>query len=135
WRLPSDLRHFRAMTLGRPVVMGRRTFESIGRALDGRDNIVVTRDASLAEKGVHVAYSLDEAIGLAEGFAQTGGADEIAVIGGHQIFAECLGRADRLHLTLVHDAPEGDVVFPAVDWSEWREVSREGPLRGEGDSA
>lgn len=135
WRLPSDLKHFKAVTMGRPVVMGRRTFESIGRPLPGRDTIVVTRSAEFDPGTVHTAYSLDEAVGLAEGFARARGVDEVFIVGGGQIYAETIGRADRLHITEVAARPEGDAVFPPIDPTAWREVSREGPVRGEGDTA
>ncbi len=135
WRLPSDLQHFKATTMGKPIIMGRRTFESIGRPLPGRDNIVVTRSASLASDQVHTAYSLEEAVGLAEGFARDRGTDEVFIVGGGQIYAETIGQADRLYITEVAASPEGDSFFPPIDPAVWREVSREGPVRGEKDSA
>jgi len=135
WRLPSDLQHFKAVTMGKPIIMGRKTFESIGRALPGRDNIVVTRGSEIASADVHVAYSLTEAVGLAEGFARSRGVHEVFVIGGAQIYAEAIGQADRLYITEVAAAPEGDSVFPTIDPAVWREVSRVGPVHGEKDSA
>jgi dihydrofolate reductase len=135
WRLPSDLRHFKAVTMGKPIVMGRKTFESIGRALPGRDNIVVTRRTDMVADDVHVAYSLDEALGLAEGFARARGVDEVFIIGGAEIYAEAIGRADRLYITEVAARPEGDATFPAIDPAMWREVSRHGPVQGEKDTA
>ncbi len=135
WRLPSDLKHFKAVTMGKPIIMGRKTFESIGRALPGRDNIVVTRGPGVASDAVHVAYSLDEAVGLAIGFARDRGTDEVFVIGGGQIYAEAMREATRLYVTEVAARPEGDVVFPPIDPAIWREVSREGPVQGETDSA
>ncbi len=135
WRLPSDLQHFKRVTMGKPIVMGRKTFESIGRPLPGRDNIVVTRGTEIASDQVHVAYSLDEAVGLAEDFAFDRGVDEIFIVGGGQIYEETIGRADRLYVTEVAGRPQGDAVFPPIDPAVWREVSREGPVRGEKDSA
>ncbi len=135
WRLPSDLKHFKAVTMGKPVIMGRRTYNSIGRPLPGRDNIVVTRSAEFDPAQVHTAYSLDEAEMLAEGFARARGVDEVFVIGGGQLYAETIGRAQRLYITEIALRPEGDTVFPAIDPAVWRESSREGPVQGEGDTA
>ena len=135
WRLPTDLRHFRAVTLGRPVVMGRRTFQAVGRPLPGRDNIVVTRDRTLAVEGAHVAHSLEEALALGARLAEAHGVDEIAVIGGAEIFAALLDRADRIHLTRVHARPEGDTFLPPLDPAEWRETRRETVRAGGRDSA
>ena len=135
WRLPTDLAHFRAVTLGKPVVMGRKTFGAIGRPLPGRDNIVVTRDPTLSIANAHVAHSVEEALALGAELAQARGGDEIAVIGGAEIFAATLGRADRIHLTRVHARPEGDTFFPALDPAEWRETRRETVRAGARDSA
>lgn len=128
WHLPNDLKYFKAVTMGKPVVMGRKTFESIGKPLPGRPNIVVTRDPAWTAPGVTVAHGLDEAIRAAEGF----GAEEVMIIGGAQIFAESFGKADRLYLTEVHAAVEGDVVLTGYDPADWREVGRE---RHDGDPA
>lgn len=125
WRLPGDLAFFKKTTMGKPVVMGRRTFESIGRPLAGRTNIVVTRDAGFAAEGVAVAHDLDEALALAERTAAADGADEVMVIGGAQIYAQTMPRADRIYLTSVHAAPEGDTHLPAPDPAHWRETARE----------
>jgi dihydrofolate reductase len=123
WHLPDDLRRFKALTLGHAVVMGRRTYESIiertGRPLPGRENVVMTRQAGYAAPGCRVAHSLDAALCAA------GGAKEIFVIGGADIFALALPLAQRLDMTEVHADVEGDVVFPRYDRGEWREVSRE----------
>jgi dihydrofolate reductase len=119
WHLPADLAHFKRVTLGKPVLMGRRTFESIGRPLPGRHNIVVTTVPSFRALGCTVVHSVEE------GIAAAGIAGELMVIGGAAIYAQCLPRADRMYLTLV-DAPfEGDVFFPAYDPGEWREVERQ----------
>jgi len=119
WRLPEDLRRFKAMTLGKPVLMGRRTFDSLGKPLPGRMNIVLTRDRSWSAEGVFVAHCLDEAFGAA------GGAAELMVIGGAGVYALCWPRIERLELTLVHASPEGDTRLAGFDWSDWRELARE----------
>jgi dihydrofolate reductase len=133
WRLSSDLKTFRRMTMGKPIIMGRRTFQSIGKPLDGRDNIVVTRDPHFEHAGVASVASVSEALTLARVLARTRGADEIMVIGGADIYAVVLPTADRIYLTRVHAAPEGDRHFPALDTNEWSEVSREALPRGERD--
>jgi dihydrofolate reductase len=134
WRLSTDLRRFKARTLGKPVIMGRRTFASIGRPLPGRDIIVVTRQAEFSADGVTVAASPAEAVAAARRIAAASGAAEIIVAGGGEIYRALLGRADRLVVTEVHARPDGDVRFPAVDTALWREVGREGPLQGDRDS-
>lgn len=118
WHLPEDLKHFKATTLGHPMVMGRKTFDSIGRVLPGRRTIVVTRNLQWSHAGVEVAHSFAEALALA------GPADEVFVVGGGQVYAEALPFAHRLILTEVDDSPEGDARFPAFDRDEWREVER-----------
>jgi dihydrofolate reductase len=135
WRVKADLQLFRRLTLGKPVIMGRRTFRSIGRPLDKRANIVITRDPQFAEEGVEVAYSMEEAMRRAEAAARRLGADEICVIGGGDIFAATIGRAERLHITSVALAPEGDAHFPDIDPQAWKEVHREALPRAEGDTA
>ena len=134
WRLPGDLRYFKKTTLGKPVIMGRRTFESIGKPLPGRPNIVLTRDASFRANGVQIADGLDKGLSLAEQEAARLGADEIAVIGGGEIYAQALARAARIYLTEVHAAAEGTARFPALDRGIWREVSRDGPHQGPADT-
>jgi dihydrofolate reductase len=135
WKIRSDLRHFRALTLDKPVIMGRKTFESIGKALDRRTNIVVTRDPRFAAQGVVTAASLDAALALARKDAERRGADEIMIIGGNAIFAEAMPLADRLEITHVHASPDGDVYFPPIDPKRWREDRREEREEGPGDSA
>lgn len=125
WHLPEDLRYFRRITMGKPIVMGRKTFESIGRALPGRTNIVISRNAQFAPADVLLAASLDEALALAGRLADEQGAGEVVVIGGAQIYALALPRADRLYLTRVHASVEGDAVLPPVDWTQWNETSCE----------
>lgn len=134
WRLKSDLQHFKAMTFGKPVVMGRKTFASIGRPLPGRTNIVVTRDPAFRIAKVVTAPSLDHAYDVARGDARRRGVDEIAVIGGADIFAQWMARADRLEITEVHARPEGDTVMPAVDKALWLEVGRTDHKAGTDDS-
>jgi dihydrofolate reductase len=135
WRLPGDLRHFKAVTLGKPVIMGRRTFDSIGRKpLPGRPNIVLTRDPEFRAAGVTVAADLDAAIRLAEQEAARLEVDEIAIIGGSALYAETLPRALRLYLTEVHAAPEGDTRFPEIDRTQWREIARDGPHQDPGEA-
>ncbi len=118
WRLPRDSGHFQRTTLGKPVIMGRRTFESMGEALEGRDNVVVTSDPDFKAPGVRVARSLAEALEL------TADAPEQVLIGGERIYAEGLPLADRLYLTFVDVEAEGDTHFPEFDESAWREVER-----------
>lgn len=125
WHLPEDLRYFKRVTMGKPIVMGRKTYESIGRPLPGRTNIVITRQADYAPQGVRVVGSLDEALALAADIALIDGCDELLVIGGAEIYSSAIPRADRLYLTQVHARVDGDAFLPAVDWSGWREVSRE----------
>jgi dihydrofolate reductase len=121
WRLPADLKYFKAMTLGKPIIMGRKTWCSLGRPLPGRQNIVLTRQPGFAAAGASVAASLDEALAL----AQEGGDErEVMVIGGAEIYHLALARADRVYLTEVHARPPGDTCFPAFDATEWREAAR-----------
>ena len=122
WRLRSELAHFRRVTVGKPVVMGRKTFLSIGKPLAGRTNIVASRDASFAAPGVVVAPSVEAALTVARGDALRRGATEIAVIGGADIYAQTMPLADRLVVTRVHLKPDGDTTFPAVDPHVWQET-------------
>lgn len=129
WSLPADLAHFKRRTMGHSMVMGRRTWESIGRPLPGRRSIVVTRDAAWKADGAERAADLEAAI------AACAGETEIFVIGGGEIFSLALPRADRLALTFVHMQADGDVLFPEVDWSHWRETWREAHPSEEGRPA
>lgn len=133
WHLPNDLKHFKATTMGKPVVMGRKTYESIGRPLPGRTNIVVTSNRSFSADGIKVVYSIDEALALAESVALEEGANEVMVIGGAQLYANLLPKVERLYLTLVHAEVEGDALFPALDFSQWRLLKSES-FKGEGDN-
>lgn len=134
WHLRSDLKRLKAITLGRPVIMGRRTFASIGRPLPGRTNIVVTRDKAFQAPGIVVAPSLDAAHDIALGDALRRFVTEIMVIGGAEIFAQWLTKADRLEITEVHAAPEGDTFLKPVDLAEWRETARTRHSKAEGDT-
>jgi dihydrofolate reductase len=125
WYLSEDLKYFKRITMGKPVIMGRLTFESIGRPLPGRTNIVVTRNQDYAAEGVKVVHSLEQAKQLCESIAEVDGSDEAMVIGGAQIYQQALSYADRLYLTEVHANVEGDAYFPEFDRSQWQEISRE----------
>lgn len=124
WRLKSELKYFRAVTMNKPVVMGRKTYVSIGKPLPGRTNIVVTRQDDFTAAGVLVAPGIGEALAAARGDALRRGTNEIAVIGGTEIFNQTLPVADRLALTQVHANPEGDTYLPAIDPAVWREIDR-----------
>lgn len=133
WRLPTDLRRFRELTWGKPILMGRRTFESIGRLLPGRETIVLSRDPAFGAAGAHVARRPGEALALAEALAATMGAQEAAVVGGAEIYAAFLERVDIIHLTEVALTVAGDAVFPRLEARDWRETHRETPPRGAED--
>jgi dihydrofolate reductase len=133
WRLSSDLKMFRRITMGKPLIMGKKTWASLGRPLDGRDNIVVTRDRAFAAPGALVVHSAADAVALAQNCAAQRNADEIMVIGGADIFTALLPLADRLYWTDVEASPEGNVVFPDLAEAEWREVSCEALPRGPKD--
>ena len=136
WRLKSDMQRLKAMTMGKPIVMGRKTFESFPRRpLPGRTNIVVTRDASYRAAGAVVTTSFADASAVARGDALRRSAGEIAVIGGADIYAQWMESADRLEITEVHARPEGDTWFAAVDAAIWQEVARVRNPAGPDDSA
>ncbi len=120
--MPSDLKTFRRLTLNRPIIMGRKTFQSIGRPLDGRDNIVITRDQSFARPGIIIAPSLEAAITLARPLAEARGASEIMIIGGAEIYTEARPLADRIYLTRIDAAPDGDALFATPDPMLWHET-------------
>ena len=121
WHLPGELQYFKETTMGKPIIMGRKTFESIGRPLPGRRNIVITRNPQYDAQGIELAYSLEEAIKLA------GDVEEIMIIGGQQIFTESLPLADRLYITEIDYAFEGDTYFP--DYEGWQKVSCQEPIQ------
>ncbi len=126
WHLPEDLKHFRALTMGKPIVMGRRTFASIGKALPGRTSIVVSRQPDLdLPEGVLLAASVPDALVLAHEIAARDGVEECMVIGGADIYRQCLPLAERIQLTLIEQEVEGDTVFPEFAHTEWRETARE----------
>ena len=119
WYLPNELQLFKRITMGHPIIMGRKTYESIGRLLPGRTTIIVTRQSDYRVPGAIVAHSLDEAI------ARCRNEEEIFVIGGGELYRETLPRADRIYLTTVEAEPPGDTFMPEIDWSAWRETSAE----------
>jgi dihydrofolate reductase len=133
WRISSDLKTFRRLTMGKPLIMGRRTFQSLKKPLDGRDNIVVTRNPDYRPEGAIVAADFNAALAVARECASKRGVDEIAVIGGTSVFAAALPIADRIYKTEVQGSPVGDAYFPAVAWEAWREVAREALPRGPND--
>lgn len=120
WHRTGDQRQFKTLTTGHPMVMGRRTYESIGRPLPGRTTVVVTRDPGWSAEGVVVRPSVDDALAAAAALD-----DEVFVVGGAAVYAATLARADRLVLTWIEQEPEGDTWFPDVDWTRWREIERE----------
>lgn len=125
WYLPNDLKYFKQVTMGKPILMGRKTFESIGKPLPGRANIVITRNKEWMAEGVKVSHSLDQAFEVAEAISEIDGQEELMIIGGDQIYKSCLECVDRIYLTQVHAQVEGDAWFPNIDWSQWKEVGRE----------
>ena len=135
WRLKSDQQRFKTMTMGKPVVMGRKTFVSLRRPLPGRTNIVVTRDANYRAAGAVVTTSFDSARAVATGDALRRSVTEIAVIGGAEIYAQWMDVADRLEITEVHARPEGDTYFAAIEPADWEEVARVRNSSGPDDSA
>ena len=135
WRLSSDLKRFKALTMGKPMIMGRRTWESIGVPLPGRASIVVTRNPHFAAAGVHVAHSPGEELATARRLAAEMGADEIVIAGGEDIFRVFLDETDVIELTEVALNAAGDAHFPPLDPADWRETARETPPRGPKDEA
>ena len=135
WRLKSDMVHFRAITMGKPVVMGRKTFLSIERPLPGRTTIVVSRDHTFAAPGVVVAPTVEAALTVAQGDALRRRAECIIVAGGADLYAQTMPLAERLHITYVHRAVDGDAYFPAIDRSVWLETARDEHAAAAGDDA
>lgn len=125
WYLPNDLKYFKQVTMGKPILMGRKTFESIGKPLPGRTNIVLTRDPSWQAEGVKVVHTLADAYAMGESIGEIEGSNELMIIGGDQIYQLSLPDADRLYLTEVHAEVEGDAFFPSINREEWRELGRE----------
>lgn len=135
FRQSSDLKRFKALTMGKPILMGRKTYASIGKPLPGRTNIVVSRDPSFAAEGAIVARSLDSGLAAGREDALQRGAGEIVVIGGTDIFAQTMRLADRLEITQVHCSPAGDTYFPAIDAAHWRVEARDEHSAGPQDEA
>lgn len=125
WHLPADLKHFKDITSGHTIIMGRKTYDSIGRPLPNRRNIVITRNRELELPGTEITNSLDEALALCEG---TG---EVFIIGGAELYNHALGLTNRIYLTRVHQTYEADTFFPEIDVEEWKEVSTENHLPDE----
>ena len=119
WHISADLKHFKALTMGKPIVMGRKTWESIGRPLPGRKNIVITRDTAYQAEGCQVVHSIEQALDAAAG------SDELMIIGGAGLYQQTLGLADRLYLTRVRAEVDGDTWFPEIDLQQWHEVACE----------
>ncbi|MGF1629708.1 MAG: dihydrofolate reductase [Kiloniellaceae bacterium] len=130
WHLSGDLKFFKAQTLGKPVVMGRKTYQSIGKPLPGRPNLVITRDAAFRPEGVEIFADVAGALARAQALAAASGATEVMVIGGGQIYELTLPLARRIYLTEVHASPAGDTIFPPLDPAAWREVRRDAPVSG-----
>jgi len=125
WYLPADLQYFKRTTMGKPIVMGRKTYESIGRPLPGRTNIVISNNRDYTAEGVAVVSSLEQALAYAGEVALIDGSEELMVIGGATIYAAAIPLADRLYVTEVHATVEGDAYLGEIDWSPWRESGRE----------
>lgn len=125
WHLPNDLQYFKQVTTGKPVIMGRKTYDSIGKPLPNRYNIVITRDADLKIPGVKTVLSLEAALELADAECLVTGNEEVVVMGGAEIYQQCLPRAHRLYVTLVHADVEGDAVFPDIDLNQYQLLARE----------
>ena len=119
WRLPADLQHFKRLTMGKPIIMGRRTWESLPGLLPQRIHVIVTRNSDYQAQGGHVVHSLEQAI------EQFSAAEEMMLVGGANLYAQALPLVTRMYLTEVHIAPEGDAFFPDFDRSQWREIDRE----------
>jgi dihydrofolate reductase len=135
WRIRSELKYFAQITRHKPVIMGRKTFETLPGPLKDRANIIVTRDASYKKPGIIVATSLEKALEIARVIAAETKAEEIIIGGGAEIYKLALPMADRLYITEIHAQPEGDTLFPAFDRKEWREIQRERRAAAEGETA
>lgn len=125
WHLPADLKHFKATTMAKPIVMGRKTWESIGRPLPGRFNIVISRQLDYIAEGAEVVSDLTAALALARKEAASTGLDEVLIIGGEAIYRQALGEVDKMYITEVDLEPDGDAWFPDIELNAWNEVSRE----------
>ncbi len=125
WHLSEDLKYFKRVTMGKPIIMGRKTYESIGRPLPGRTNIVVTRNPAYQAEGIKVVHSLEAAKELAESICFIDGVDEAMVIGGAELYQQALLQAQRMYLTQVHAEVQGDAFFPKFDQQQWQTIARE----------
>jgi dihydrofolate reductase len=135
WRLSGDLKHFKALTMGKPLILGRRTFESLPRPLPGRELVVVTRDPRFSAPGAHVACSPEQALAIAREIARNSSANEICIGGGAEIYRALLEATDRIELTEIDLDPEGDAFLPPFDPAQWRETARVSSQRGPKDEA
>lgn len=133
WKMGSDMRHFRHLTMNHPVIMGRKTWQSLKQPLVGRDNIIVTSNPDFKAEGGHVVNSLEKAQEIAEEFAKMRGVEQIMIIGGADIYRQTLPHAHLIHMTEIHAQPEGDTFFPAIAQSDWREIARERHEKGRKD--
>ena len=124
WHLSADLKHFKACTMGKPMIMGRKTFDSIGKPLPGRTSIIVTRDSGYTAEGTVVVASIEDALAKARAVAEETGASEIAIVGGGNIYQQTMTICDRIELTRIHLSPDGDVTYPDLPETEWRETAR-----------
>ncbi|WP_421868671.1 dihydrofolate reductase [Motiliproteus sp.] len=125
WHLPEDLKYFKSVTMGKVIIMGRKTYESIGRPLPGRTNLVVSRDPEYRADGISVVNSLEQAIEQAEAVSEINGADEALIIGGANLYEQALPQVQRLYLTQVHHQVHGDAFFPELTMDQWQELSRQ----------
>ncbi|MGI9402172.1 MAG: dihydrofolate reductase [Rhizobiaceae bacterium] len=135
WRLSSDLKRFKQITMGKPIIMGRKTFDSIGKPLPGRCNIVITRNDGFLVPGIEVAANIESGISIARRYAAEENLEEVHVIGGGEIYSRTIEFADRLYITHVHSSPEGDTKFPPIDEKNWKMTSSEDIPAGEKDTA
>ena len=135
WRLPSDLKRFRKITMGKPILMGRKTFLSIGKPLDGRANIILSRDKGFYHEGIHIVNDVQAALKLGEEQTIASDVSEMMIIGGAEIYSAFMPYATRIYFTQVHATPEGDAYFPALDLEIWEEIEREYVIAGPKDSA
>jgi dihydrofolate reductase len=133
WRLKTDLRRFRELTLGRPVIMGRKTFQSIGKPLPGRETIVLTRDPEFRQEGVAIEHTIDAALARGQEIGLRMGADSVVVAGGGEVYALAMPHVSRIHLTLVHANPDGDALFPPVNLARFKQLGCEEHAAGPDD--
>ena len=135
WRLSTDLKRFKQLTMGKPMIMGRKTFDAIGKALPGRSSIVVTRDDGWQAEGAVPVQSLETAMTLGREIARSMAVNEVCIVGGGDIYRQALQVVDTLHVTRVEAVPEGDTVFPVIDANVWNKISETPVPFGEKDSA